>query len=64
MGQLTAALSAGKQLPNVLCSPGRFRIVQPVGIGGQAHVYAARDEILGTEIAIKLTPCPQTRPRL
>ncbi|MCL4409740.1 MAG: tetratricopeptide repeat protein [Gammaproteobacteria bacterium] len=53
-GQLTAALSAGKQLPNGTVLAGRFRIVQPVGIGGQAHVYAARDEILGTEIAIKL----------
>ncbi|RUO32705.1 serine/threonine-protein kinase [Aliidiomarina sanyensis] len=53
-GQLTASLTTTRTLPEGHVLAGRFRILGAIGIGGQAHVYAARDEILGTDIAVKL----------
>jgi serine/threonine protein kinase len=33
---------------------GRYRLVAPIGSGASAHVLAARDEVLGRRVAIKL----------
>gem|GEM_PF-522959 len=53
LSQNTAALIS-KRLPEGTVLAGRFRILAPLGAGGQAHVYRARDEVLGSEIAVKL----------
>lgn len=34
--------------------PGRFEVLEPVGTGGTAAVYRARDQESGTEVALKV----------
>ncbi|WP_194757389.1 protein kinase domain-containing protein [Aliidiomarina indica] len=53
-GHQTASLTNTRTLPEGHVLAGRFRILGAIGIGGQAQVYAARDEILGSDIAVKL----------
>ncbi|EGN75567.1 protein kinase family protein [Idiomarina sp. A28L] len=50
----TSLLTPADALPTGTVLAGRFRVVSTLGAGGQAQVYQARDEILGTDIAIKL----------
>lgn len=50
----TSSALAPKALPVGTVLAGRFRILGELGAGGQAQVYHARDEILGSDIAIKL----------
>lgn len=52
LGTNTALIS--KSLPEGTVLAGRFRILSRLGVGGQAHVYRARDEVLGSDIALKL----------
>ncbi len=50
----TSLLTPTPTLPVGTVLAGRFRVLNALGAGGQAQVYQARDEILGTDIALKL----------
>jgi serine/threonine protein kinase len=42
------------KLPTVPDRIGEFVIIEPIGIGGMSHVYRARQEPLGREVALKV----------
>ncbi|WP_438027321.1 serine/threonine-protein kinase [Sorangium sp. So ce233] len=38
---------------------GRFRLIQPIGAGGMSSVWWARHELIGRDVALKLSPAIQ-----
>ncbi|CAD5258497.1 Serine/threonine protein kinase [Alteromonas sp. 38] len=58
----TEALSSGPRLASGTILSDRFRIIQQLGAGTQASVYAAKDELLAVDVALKLIPGAATDP--
>jgi serine/threonine protein kinase len=48
---------AGRDWPAMTVA-GRYEILGPLGAGGEAHVFRARDLILETEVALRLVAAP------
>jgi serine/threonine protein kinase/Tfp pilus assembly protein PilF len=58
----TEALLSGPRLASGTILSDRFRIIQQLGAGTQASVYAAKDELLAVDVALKLIPGAATDP--
>lgn len=58
----TEALPSGPRLACGTMLSDRFRIIQQLGAGTQASVYAAKDELLAVDVALKIIPGAATDP--